>query len=157
MSLLLVFNSCSRDDEEKENNSIVGVWKFKEAVAGEIKTNSTVNNGKLAPFIADWGKEDFGSFIYTFTADGAFTLKDSDGPESGTYTYKDGILKLMWGQPDDYDTYKVAIENGVFYLYEDYTEYCNRLELNELIQPGISDPVNFTVTKAIAKINFNRQ
>lgn len=150
--------SCSSDDDqEKENNSIVGTWKFKEAVAGEVKTNSTANDGKTASFIADWGKEDFGSLTYTFATDGNFTLKSSDETESGTYTYQDGVLKLIWGLPDNSDIYKVAIENGIFYLYEDYTEDCNDLYLDDLIRLGISDPTEYQVTKALAIMSFSRQ
>jgi len=156
--LSLVAVSCSSDDDqEKENNSIVGTWKFKEAVAGEVETNSTINDGKTASFIADWGKEDFGSLTFTLAADGNFTLKGSDETESGTYIYQDGILKLIWGRPDESDVYKVAIENGEFYLYEDYTEDCNDLDQDDLIRLGISDPTEYQVTKAIAKISFKRQ
>lgn len=158
LSLSLTVVSCSDDDDDKVNNSIVGTWKYESVAAGEITTNSTVNDEKTAEVIVAWGENDFGSFIYTFTADGAFTLIDSEGTDSGTYTFENGILHLVWrGNPDDSDTYTVSIENGVFYLYEDYTEDCNDLELDKLSELGISDPTDFTVTKAIAKLSFNRQ
>ena len=156
LSLSLCVVSCSSDDE-KESDSIVGTWKYKEVTAGEVKTNSTANDSKIGKLITDWAKKDFDSFTYTFVADGTFTLIDSHEAESGTYTFKDGILKLMWGDPDDYDIYKASVVNGVLIFEKDYTEGCDDLELNELIKLGITDPVNFQASKAIAKICFSRQ
>lgn len=158
LSLSLNITSCSGDDEEKENNSIAGTWKFKEVKAGEVKTNSTDNDEKTALYIEGSAKEDFGNFTYVFAADGTLVLEDSYyGPGSGTYTFEDGVLKLMWGDPDDYDIYKVLIENGIFYLYKDYTEDCNDLGLDDLIDLGISAPTEYQVEKAIARISFSRQ
>lgn len=155
MSLPLIFSSCSNDDE-KEDNAIVGTWKFKEAVS-DVKTNSTANDNKIANLVTDWAKKDFDTFTYTFAADGTFTLTDSYETESGTYTFKDGALKLMWGSPDDYDIYKASVINGVLIFEEDYTEGCDDLQLDDLIQLGIGNPTEFTVTKAIAKVSFSRQ
>jgi hypothetical protein len=157
MSLPVIFSSCSKDDDDKENSSIVGTWKFKETTVGEVKTNNTANDSKISNLVTGWAKKDFETFTYTFVADGTFTLIDSHEAESGTYTFKDGTLKLIWGDPDDYDIYKASVVNGVLIFEKDYTEGCDDLELNELIELGISDPVNFQVSKAIAKISFSRQ
>jgi len=156
LSLSLCVVSCSGDDE-KESDSIVGIWKYKEATAGEVKTNSAANDSKIGKLITDWAKKDFDSFTYSFAAGGTFTLTDSRETESDTYTFNDGTLKLMWGDPDDYDIYKASVTNGVLIIEKDYTEGCDDLELNELMDAGITDPMEFTVTKATAKIGFSRQ
>ena len=72
LSLSLCAVSCSSDDDEKENNSIVGVWKFKEATAGEIKTNNTANDEKIKPEIASASKDNFKGTTLTLKSDGTF-------------------------------------------------------------------------------------
>lgn len=157
LSLSLSSVSCSNDDEEKENNSIVGTWKFKEAMAGEVKTNSTANDTKIKPKIISTATEDYKGGIITFKEDGTFVNIDPEEPQpiSGTYTFSGGVLTLKYG--DDQNTINASIANSILTVEEDYTFYCNGLELDELIEVGISDPVNFQATKAIAKISFSRQ
>ncbi|EGK02429.1 hypothetical protein [Dysgonomonas gadei] len=56
--------------------------------------------------ITDWAKKDFDTFTYTFAIGNTFTLTDLYETESGTYTFNDRALKLMWSDPDVYDIYK---------------------------------------------------
>ncbi|MFC4673094.1 DUF5004 domain-containing protein [Dysgonomonas termitidis] len=156
--LSLTVVSCSNDDEEKENNSIVGTWKFKSVAAGEIKTNSTVNDEKIKPEIIAAATDDFKETTITLKSDGTFIEEDKDEPEpsTGTYTFSDGVLTLINKSSESYSM-KASVENGILTIEQDYTFYCNGLQLDKLIELGISDPVNFQATKAIAKISFNRQ
>ena len=158
LSLSLTVVSCSNDDEEKENNSIVGVWKFKSASTGEIKTNSTVNDEKIKPGIISAATDDFKETTITLKNDGTFIDESKDEPEpaTGTYTFSDGVLTLLNKSNESYSM-KASVENGILTIEQDYTFYCNGLELDELIELGISDPVNFQATKTIAKISFGRQ
>lgn len=158
LSLSLTVVSCSNDDEEKENNSIVGTWKFKEATAGEIKTNSTTNDQKIKPGIISAATDDFKGTTIILKSDGTFIEEDTDEPEpsTGTYTFSDGVLTLINKSNESYSM-KASVENGILTIEQDYTFYCNGLQLDKLIKLGISNPTDFTVTKAIAKISFSRQ
>lgn len=158
LSISLSAISCSKDDDEKENNSIVGVWIFKEATAGEVKTNSTANDEKIKPGIISAATDDFNETTLTLKSDGTFTEEDLDEPEpsTGTYTFSDGVLTLINKSNESYSM-KASIENGILTIEQDYAFYCNGLQLDELIELGISDPTDFTATKAIANISFSRQ
>jgi hypothetical protein len=151
--------SCSSDDDDKVNNSIVGTWKFKEVTAGEIKTNNTANDGKITSYLVNLAKDDFSGNVYTFSDDGTFSFDDALASYhySGDYTFKDGKLTLLYGHEDEYDIFNVSIVNGTLIFEENYTEDINDLQLNDLIAIGIGDPVNFNATKTTAKIAFNRQ
>lgn len=155
LSLSLTVVSCSNDDGEKENNSIVGVWKFKSVSAGEIKTNSTVNDEKIKPGIISVATDDFRGSTITFKSDGTYIDESEDEPRptTGTYIFSDGVLTVINKNNESYQI-KASVENGVLTIEEDYTFYCNGLEPDELIGLGISDPENFQAIKAIAKVSF---
>lgn len=155
LSLSLSAVSCTKDDE-KDGDSIVGTWKYKSVAAGEIKTNSTTNDEKIKPFVISEGVDNYIGFWYEFKTDG--TVKgayEDETPMTGTYTFSNGTLTIKDGNK----TYsiKATVDNGTLILERDYTEDCNDLELDKLIELGISDPANFQATKAIAKISFSRQ
>ncbi|MDR1883794.1 MAG: hypothetical protein LBR26_13580 [Prevotella sp.] len=161
LSLPLIFSACSNDDDEKVNNSIVGTWKFKDVVAGEIQTNSPADRDKIAKWVTDRARNSFGNRIYTFAANGALQLKDSEETDTGTYTFEDGTLMLVWGNPvdDDNDVYKGTVENDILVIEDDFTKYCNglELELDELINLGLGNPTDFEATKVTARMSFSRQ
>lgn len=149
--------SCSNDDEEKENNSIVGTWKYKEVAVGEVKTNSTANDEKVKANIPSKVASDVSGFVYVFREDKTITLtKKTDDIINGTYTFEDGVLTLAWGE-DDYETHSASLKDGILVFEEDYVNYYNWLkQAGKLSEIGIEDG-NFQATKAIAKISFSRQ
>lgn len=158
--LSLTVVSCSNDDEEKENNSIVGTWKFKSVAAGEIKTNSTTNDEKVKINVTSKAASDFSGFIYVFREDKTVTLTDAkytDDISNGTYTFKDGVLKLTWGSEDDYDIYNATLSDNILTIEDDYVNYYDWLkQAGQLSEIGIDDS-DFQITKAAVKISFNRQ
>lgn len=156
LSISLSAISCSKDDDEKDSNTIVGTWKYKSVAAGEIKTNNTTNDEKIKPFVISEGVDSYIGFWFEFKADGTVRSSyEDETPMTGTYTLSNGTLTIKDGD----ETYfmKVIVDNGILIIERDYAEDCNDLELDKLIELGISDPVNFKATKAIANISFNRQ
>jgi hypothetical protein len=165
LSLSLSAVSCSSDDDEQENNpteqvnnSIVGVWKFKEVVVGEVETNDPANNEKIKPEIVSVSIGDYKTLTWTFKSDGTCIDDDAEElrPDTITYTFSNGILTLFYKRSEP-EEINASVENGILTIEHDYLNYFNRMELDELIGLGISDPVNFHVTKAIAKTSFSRQ
>ncbi len=152
--LPVALGSCSKDDDGKDNDSIAGTWKFKEAAAGEVKTNSTANDGKIKPAIVSAAAEDFKGSVITLREDGTFTAEEKRGTSTGTYTFTNGKLALT--STDAY-TISGSVENGILTIEEDYTPYADGLLPDRLIALGISNPEDFTVDKAIVKISFSRQ
>lgn len=158
LSLSLTVVSCSNDDDDQVNNSIVGTWKFKEVTAGEVKTNSTVNDEKVKTNIVTTVTSSRSGFVYVFREDKTVTLTDTkytDDISEGTYTLEDGVLTLTWGV-DDGDTYSVSLKDDILVMEDDYVGYYNSLKETGLSEIGIEDE-NFEATKAIAKISFSRQ
>jgi hypothetical protein len=165
LSLSLSTVSCSSDDDEQENNpteqvnnSIVGVWKLKGVVAGEVETNDPANNEKIKPEIVSVAIGDYETLTMTLKSDGTCIEEDEDEPQPSTFTYtfSNGLLTFLYKGGDTYEV-KASVENGILTIEYDYLNYFNRMELDKLIELGISDPVNFHVTKAIAKTSFSRQ
>lgn len=158
LSLSLTVVSCSNDDDDQVNNSIVGTWKFKEVTAGEVKTNSTVNDEKVKTNIVTTVTSSRSGFVYVFREDKTVTLTDTkytDDISEGTYTLEDGVLTLTWGV-DDGDTYSVSLKDDILVMEDDYARYYNSLKETGLSEIGIEDE-SFEATKAIAKISFSRQ
>jgi len=155
LSLMLAFSACSDDDDKEVVNPIVGTWSFSSVVADEVELSDNYYKERIENFLEKRGESDFGSFTYTFTADNKVTLVDLDGSGVGTYTFKDGKLTIVWGE-DDYDTYYASLGNGVLYIYEDYLEMLNDLELIDFIHLSIND-LSLDFHKAVVKMTFVKQ
>jgi len=155
LSLMLSFSACSDDDDKEIVNPIVGTWSFSSVVADEVELSDTYYKERIENLLEKRGESDFGSFTYIFTADNKVTLMDFDGSGVGTYTFEDGKLTIVWGE-DDYDTYYVSFGNGVLYIYEDYLEMLNDLELIDFIDSSIRD-LGLDYYKAVVKMTFVKQ
>lgn len=159
LSLPLIFSSCSSDDDNDAvvNNSIIGTWKFDKTVAGEIKTNSADNDEKTKTYLLNHTNGDYKGSELKLSENGIFMSGENgkyDDSDTGTYTFKDGILTLDWGGGDIYNM-KASIIKGVLIVEEDWTEKCNNKSPQALESIGITD-VNYHVTKAIVNSHFVR-
>lgn len=104
--MAIAFVGCSNDDDEPENNPIVGTWKLSLSEGG-------------------------GSYWYcqyNFKSDGTFEVKDwtSNSTEpanyegSGTYSVSGSVLTLNYNE-EETETYRFSVNGNKLTIY-DYEE-----------------------------------
>lgn len=153
LSLLSVLNSCKNDDDDSV--TLVGTWYYRDAAAGEIKTNSAANDAIIKSYVVREGVDEHIGFWYEFNTNGTCRSSYKDEkPLTGTYTYANGFLTFTTEGEREKETIKVSVVNDVMTFEKDYTNRCSNLSQNELRELGVNDPGSFRVTKAIGKINF---
>ena len=104
--MAIAFTSCSDDDDEPENNSIVGTWLL----------SLPESDGEY------WYCQ------YAFKTDGSFDVKDWSTPSkepssyeaSGTWSVSNDMLTLKFTDEDP-ETYRFSLEGNklIIYDYED--------------------------------------
>lgn len=105
----MTFTSCNDDDDEPENNQIVGTWRLSVKESGS----------------------EFWYCQYNFKANGTFEVKDwsSTSPEpssyeaTGTYSISESWLTLTFNEDGEYytETYRFSISGNKLIIY-DYEE-----------------------------------
>lgn len=107
LTLSFGFISCS-DDDDKDNNSIVGTWtheEYDEEATNEFMYRETI----------------------TFRADGAWSVygeefisgkKENTYTYSGTYVYREGILTMNYSDGRESETGAVTIKDDKAYWGE---------------------------------------
>jgi|GEM_PF-2839901 len=155
LSLFLIFTACSHNDEEVMVDSIVGNWTFSEATADVIESNKPEYNNLIGAFVAERGRKDNNNSFLVFTEDGKVTSGYSNeiGTSIASYTFKNDILTII----DEEFTANIpaSIDGNKLYLYVDYADEFNNLELDELLKLGIRDiSLSTKAEKAIVKLTF---
>ncbi|MFV0539334.1 MAG: hypothetical protein ACK5M3_18500 [Dysgonomonas sp.] len=101
-TLILSFNACSDDDDDKNDNLIIGKWReFDTSLSDilEFKTN--------------------GTFEYTSST-------DPDYEEHGKWKIESGDkLYMLFSDEDDWGIYKIHEVNSISLIVEEYDEKGN--------------------------------
>ena len=155
LSLFLIFTACSHEVEKVEGNSIVGSWTFSEATADVIESNKPDYNSRIGAFVAEEGRKDNNNSFFIFTEDGKVTTGFSDevGTSTASYTFKNDVLTFI-GE-DFTGNAPASVDGNKLYLYLDYADEFNNLELDVFINLGFTD-LSTKAEKAIVKLTYTR-
>ena len=157
LSLFLTFTACSDDDEKVKVNSIVGTWTFSEATADVIVSNKPEYNLIIGAFVAERGRKDNNNSVFVFAEDGNVTSSYSNevGTSIASYTFKNDVLTII--DEDFTGTFPTSVDGNKLYIYLDYADEFNNLELDKLLELGIRDiSLSTRAEKAIIKFTYTR-
>ncbi|MCH5597982.1 hypothetical protein [Niabella ginsengisoli] len=149
-----ILPSCSKDKDENKTETIVGNWTFKDVAAKDIQTNKASNDAKFTNYLLTTLRNENEGYTYSFSADGVLQTQIGSSSANVNYTFTNNILTL---DDDGVKTeLKARLENGLLILKLDEKDNYQNIELDKLLEMGITD-IDFEVNKAVVTLHLERK